>query len=838
MFITLPPDVHLFRLRRSTLYLLAVCDWIMENQTYIRPLSQLGMTDVPLVGGKNASLGEMICNLEKHGIRVPEGFALTVRAYWDYLYDNEIRQPLEKVLAELDEKEFSNLPEVSKQAKALINTGQIPDKIRTDVEIGYGTLVELHGYEVPVAVRSSATAEDSPGASFAGQQDSYLNIRGAEGVLQACKKCFASLFSERAIKYRVDQGFKHMEVGLSVGIQVMVRSDVGASGVLFTLDPDSGFENVIVINGVWGLGENLVQGRVDPDEFVLFKPNIGSDKKSIISRKCGKKQQTMILSDGLDHEPASTTANIPTPEDKQGSYVLSDEQARQLAEWGMQIEEHYGTAMDIEWALDGLTGALYIVQARPETIHANRPDPHIVYSYNITETSEVLSAGIALGNKIAAGKARILQSPAEADKLQKGEILVTDLTNPDWEPIMKKAAAIVTNKGGRTSHAAIVAREMGVVAVVGTGDATEKIGTGDSITVSCAEGKAGKVYSGILNWREQAIDTHKVPLPQTGVMLILSDPESAFQHSFLPNTGVGLMRMEFAINHRIGIHPMALLKPDELEDAAVRETIGRLTQNYSRPADYFIDRLSQSVATVAAAFYPREVIVRMSDFKSNEYANLLGGSQFEPKEENPMLGFRGASRYAHELYCDAFQLECEAMKVVRNEMGFTNVKLMIPFCRTVEEGEKVIGTMDSFGLKRGENDLEIYVMIEIPSNVLLAEQFAALFDGFSIGSNDLTQLTLGLDRDSSLVSDLFDENNPAVKRMISEVIRAAKRSGTKIGLCGQAPSDHIEFARFLVKEGIDSISFNADALIRGIANINEAEKNNVNNEQAVGNNDW
>ncbi|MEQ6120742.1 phosphoenolpyruvate synthase [Reichenbachiella sp. MALMAid0571] len=791
----------------------------MNTKAYTIPFNKVRLSDIALVGGKNASLGEMTQQLGKSGIRVPEGFAITSQAYWDLLDENNIRENLNKMLEKLDLQNFSNLAEISRSARQLVLSTKISPAIQDAIKRAYQKLVKNSKQPIEVAVRSSATAEDLPSASFAGQQETYLNISGEQALLEACQKCFASLFTERAIKYRTDHGFDHMKVALSVGVQRMVRSDKGCSGVAFTLEPETGFKDVIVIDGIWGLGENIVQGIVDPDEFIVFKPSLKKQKRSIISKKTGKKHLTMVYASEKD---GSSIVNLDTSVERQKQLVLGDEEVTELAKWCQLIEDHYKTPMDIEWAKDGLTNELYIVQARPETVHTIK-DPHIIYSYHLKEKGKVLTKGVGLGNKIAFGKARILNDPSEADKLQSGDVLVTDITNPDWDPIMKKVAAIVTNKGGRTSHAAIVARELGVVAVVGTGNATTAIQDGQIATVSCAEGKEGIIYDGKLNWEEHTIDTRKVKLPKTEAMFILADPGKAFQYSFLPNNGIGLMRMEFVINNIIRVHPMALVHFDKVEDKADRKKIEELTEGYENKEHYFIDQLSQAVATAAAAFYPKDVIVRMSDFKSNEYANLIGGRPFEPEEENPMIGLRGASRYYSPLYKEGFRLECEAMKIVQDEMGLTNVKLMIPFCRTVEEGKKVVDLMAQYGLARGENGLEIYTMIEIPSNVLLAEKFAEVFDGFSIGSNDLTQLTLGLDRDSGLVSGLFDENNEAVKQLISGVIRSAKKTGTKIGLCGQAPSDFPEFASFLVEEGIDSISFNPDAMIKGINNIQVAE---------------
>lgn len=648
----------------------------MKTKAYTIPFNQIRLDDIALVGGKNASLGEMIQQLGEKGIRVPEGFAITSQAYWNLLDENAIRVELTKILEKLDTEKFTNLTVVSRNARQLILSANMPTAIAEDIKKAYNELSPDEPIEV--AVRSSATAEDLPSASFAGQQETYLNISGEKALLEACHKCFASLFTDRAIKYRIDHGFDHMKVALSVGVQLMVRSDKGCSGVAFTLEPETGFKDVIVINGIWGLGENIVQGVVDPDEFVVFKPSLQKQKKSILSKKKGKKHLTMVYATEKNGSP---TINLDTSVEKQNQFVLSDEEVTELAKWCQLIEDHYRSPMDIEWAKDGLTNELYIVQARPETVHTIR-DPYILYSYHLKEKGKVLTKGVGLGSKIAFGKARLLNDPREADKLQFDDVLVTDITNPDWDPIMKKVAAIVTNKGGRTSHAAIVARELGVVAVVGTGNATEAIRDGDIITVSCAEGREGVIYEGRLNWEEEIIDTQKIPLPDTEVMFILADPDRAFQYSFLPNNGIGLMRMEFVINNHIRVHPMALVHFDQVEDEEAKNKIKELTEGYESKEQYFIDQLSQAVATTAAAFYPKDVIVRMSDFKSNEYANLIGGRQFEPEEENPMLGLRGASRYYSPLYQEGFRLECEAMRIVRDEMGLTNVKLMIPFCRT------------------------------------------------------------------------------------------------------------------------------------------------------------
>ncbi|MBX2893630.1 MAG: phosphoenolpyruvate synthase [Saprospiraceae bacterium] len=787
----------------------------------IKHFSEISIRELALVGGKNASLGEMFCQLVPKGIMVPDGFAVTAEAYRLFLEEHKLRKPLSDLLAQLDKAHLSNLEFIGTQARDLILKAALPKAVEAAIKEAYQQLRQREGADISVAVRSSATAEDLPTASFAGRLDSFLNISGEQGLVDAVHRCFASLFTDRAIKYREDQGFGNIDVAISVGVQTMVRSDLASSGVAFTLDPDTGFDKVVVIDSVYGLGENIVQGRSTPDEFLLFKPHIGTHFNPIIQKKLGGKEWTMIYSKSAN--AASTVENKSTPDNKRDVFSISDADVAMLGKWCVQIEQHYGRPMDIEWAKDGATGKLYIVQARPETVHAGKSKQAVVRAYKIKTKGQKLAEGIALGEKIAFGRARLLRSPQEANLLQDGEVLVTDITNPDWDPILKRAAAIVTNKGGRTSHAAIVARELGTTAIVGCGNATDKIHDGDLITVSCAEGKTGFIYAGKADWEVEEKDISNLQMPKTAPMLILGDPSLAFQQSFLPNRGVGLLRMEFLITHHIKVHPLALTRFEQVANPGIKEGIAHLTRHYRDKKDYFVDKLAQGVATIAAAFHPHDVIVRMSDFKSNEYANLVGGQQFEPLEENPMLGFRGASRYYSPLYKDGFALECKAMKRVREEMGFDNVKLMVPFCRTVEEGKQVIETMKEFGLEQGQNGLETYVMVEIPSNVLMAEEFAEVFDGFSIGSNDLTQLTLGLDRDSALVSNLFSEKNAAVMRLIASAIRTARRKGIKIGLCGQAPSDMPEFAQFLVNEGIDSISFNADALLKGIENMNAAE---------------
>ena len=785
---------------------------------YILQYSNIVATDIGKVGGKNASLGEMIRHLSPKGINIPDGFATTADAFWHFLNYNELAEPLKKLMATLDTGTYANLKQTGARARALLMTAQFPEDLSQEILHAYHAL--FNGGAAEVAVRSSATAEDLPEASFAGQHESYLNVKGDDMLIPAVQQCFASLYTDRAIKYRVDNGFDHSKIALSAGIQKMVRADEGCSGVGFTLEPESGFRNIIHIAGVWGLGENIVQGTVTPDEFLVFKPTLTAGKNAIIQKAIGEKSLMMVYT-GND---GNGTTNVATPAALREKFVLTDDEVTQLAKWAQLIEAHYQKPMDFEWAKDGSNNEIYIVQARPETVHS-RADDLEIHEYKLNDRSKILATGEAIGSKIVSGIARIIQSPKDTSALKEGEIVVTELTSPDWDPILKKAAAIVTDKGGRTSHASIIAREIGVPAIVGTGNATTKIKDGDRITVSCAEGKTGNVYEGPLNWKETTFTAGKLQMPKgTQPMLIAGDPEKAFKLSFYPNSGVGLMRLEFIINDTVKVHPMALVKFDEIKDEAVKAEIEQLVRHYPNREQYFIDKLSQGVATIAAAFYPKDVIVRMSDFKSNEYANLLGGKDFEPVEENPMIGFRGASRYYNPLYKEGFRLECEAMKMVRNEMGLINVKLMIPFCRTVEEGKKVINVLREYGLTQGVNGLEVYVMAEIPSNVIQAEDFAKVFDGFSIGSNDLTQLTLGIDRDSAIIADLFSEQNKSAKTMIAMVIAKAKQTRTKIGLCGQAPSDYPEFARFLVEQGIDSISFNPDALLKGIENICAAEK--------------
>ena len=802
----------------------------MNKVNHILNFDEIGIEDISTVGGKNASLGEMFQKLSAQGINVPDGFAITSSAYWELLNQRDAKEKLSSILDELDTNNFSNLAEVGLKARTLISQLEIPKEVTNSIVVAFRVLCDKYAGEIQVAVRSSATAEDLPNASFAGQQESYLNIRNENELVQACLNCYASLFTNRAIKYRNDNGFDHMSVALSIGVQKMVRSDKACAGVCFTIDPETGFEDAIHISGSWGLGENVVKGEVNPDEYIVFKPSLRDGKKAILSKNLGDKSKTMIYN---PDKKGVNTLNLDTHVDKREQFVLNDREIETIARWSLQIEEHYACAIDVEWAKDGLSNELFIVQARPETVHSNKASSYAFHEYKLKSTSKILTTGNNVGSSIASGKARILKSPSQIDLLKEGEVLVTEITNPDWDPILKKASAIVTNKGGRTSHAAIVARESGVVAVVGTVNATEVIKDGQEITISCIDGKKGIIYDGQLEWDEKLLDIREIKIPKTEVMFILADPDQAFKLSFLPNNGVGLMRLEFVISNTIQVHPMALLGFDNLKDLDAKNKIEQLTRHYVDKSEYFIDQLAQGVATIAAAFYPKDVIVRMSDFKSNEYANLIGGREFEPHEENPMLGWRGASRYYSEAYKEGFKLECEAMRRVRDDMGLTNVKLMIPFCRTLEEGEKVVKLMADYGLKRGKNKLEIYVMIEIPNNVVLAEEFAKIFDGFSIGSNDLTQLTLGIGRDSELLSDLFDVKDKGVMKMISNVIHSAHKTNTKIGLCGQAPSDFPEFAQFLVNEGINSISFSPDALLKGIENIGIAEEKLIQDKRFV-----
>ena len=786
---------------------------------YILLFKEISLKDIASVGGKNASLGELNQTLSQAGILVPEGFALTAAAYRAFLQYNGLEPKLRAQLQMLDTIGMDNLPAIGSACRALIKESIFPPTIEDALLPALKVLLDSES-TAPVAVRSSATAEDLPDASFAGQHDSFLNIRGIKAIVEAVHHCYVSLFNDRAIKYRVDNGFDHLSVQLSVGIQRMVRSDKGAAGVAFTIDPENGHQQLIYLTGAWGLGEAVVQGVVNPDEYYFFKPALKEGRRPMIYHRAGAKEHMMIFGEGAGG--AAPVTLVPTPDNLRGQLTLNTEEALQLARWCALIETHYGRAMDIEWAKDGINGKLYILQARPETA-MRKTVTTTLRTYVVHTDSPPICSGKAVGKSVVSGRVCIVNSLADSGKVQVGDIIVADSTNPDWNALLRKAVSIVTNKGGRTSHASIVARELGIPAVVGTLDATSKLKDGDVITVSCAAGDSGYVYAGKIDWEEQETNLDDKTLTRTKPMFILADPDKALALSRYPNEGVGLLRMEFIISNQIQVHPMALVQYDLLPESADKKLIAGLCVGYSDKRRYFVDKLSESIALVAAAFYPKDVIIRMSDFKTNEYAQLIGGKYFEPEEENPMLGFRGASRYYNPRYKDAFGLECAAVKVVREDMKLTNVKVMIPFCRTVAEGKKVLEVMQSFGLEKGKDGLEVYVMAEIPSNVILADQFADIFDGFSIGSNDLTQLTLGLDRDSAIVSDLFDENDEAVKQLLAQVIRVAKSKGRRIGLCGQAPSDFPDFSKFLVEQGIDSISFNADALVRGIENIRQAE---------------
>lgn len=797
----------------------------MTDRPFVRWFNELSLADVPLVGGKNASLGELYRELSPKGIRVPNGFAITADAYRHFLAENRLGGTIQAALAGLDTRNFAQLADRGRTIREAILAAPIPDDLHREIASAYAKLSEEAKEELDVAVRSSATAEDLPGASFAGQQESFLNIRGERGLLDAVRQCMASLFTDRAISYRVDKGFAHESVALSVGVQRMVRSDLGAAGVLFTIDTESGFPDVVLINSAFGLGENVVKGRVDPDEFLVFKPTLAKGFRPIVKRSVGAKQEKLIYA----RKTGATTRGVPTPPEERGRLSINDDDVLTLSKWGCQIEEHYSkkagqpTPMDIEWAKDGLTGELFILQARPETVHAAARKASLDV-FRLKSKGRVLVTGRSVGTKIGAGPVRVVRDSNVLTSFQSGEVLVADMTDPDWEPTMKMAAAIVTNRGGRTCHAAIVSRELGVPCVVGTGKATESLRDGQPVTVSCAGGEVGEVYEGLVPFDRQTIDLAEMPRPKTKVMVNVGDPDRAFGIAALPNDGVGLARIEFIISSAIRVHPMALVQFDKVPAGPARDEIAVLTRHYAHPADYFVDKLAEGVGRIAAAFYPKDVIVRLSDFKTNEYAGLLGGAGFEPDEENPMIGFRGASRYYDDRYKAGFLLECRAMRRVREEMGLTNVKLMVPFCRTVEEGRRVLDVMAEASLKRGENGLEVYVMCEIPSNVILTEDFAKVFDGFSIGSNDLTQLTLGLDRDSNVVAHLFDERNPAVKHLIEDVIHRARACGRKVGICGQAPSDYPEFARFLVACGIDSISLNPDTVLRTTQDIVATER--------------
>ncbi len=797
----------------------------METLRYVRFFDDIRAEDVALVGGKNAALGEMYRELSSHGILVPNGFAVTTDAYQKSLDEAGAWKELRAALEGLDPASVRDLEKRGRRAREIVLSAPLPRDVEAEIRAAYRRLEQEYGDEVAVAVRSSATAEDLPNASFAGQQETYLNVAGEAAVLDAVRRCFASLFTDRAIHYRIDQGFDHFKVRLSAGVMKMVRSDLACAGVLFTLDTESGFRDVVLVTGAYGLGENVVQGAVAPDEFYVHKPTFKAGFRAVLRRLLGSKKMKMVYATGGAKE---TTRNVPTPREDRTRFCLRDEDVLTLAGYGIQIEEHFSAKarrpvpMDVEWAKDGLDGKLYIVQARPETA-ASRKNFSVIEEYRLSERAPVLLTGRAVGTKIGSGTARVITSAARLRDFRPGEVLVSDTTTPDWEPVMKQAAAIVTSRGGRTCHAAIVARELGIPAVVGASGAMERLAHEPKVTVSCAEGDRGVVYPGALPFEIHREDVSGLERPRTRVMVNVGNPDVAFKTSFIPNDGVGLARIEFIIAEHVKAHPMALLHPERV-DAASRPALSELTRGYERPSDYFIEKLSEGVGTIAAAFYPKPVVVRLSDFKSNEYASLLGGRAFETEEANPMIGFRGASRYAHPAYAEGFALECAAMKRVRGEMGFGNVRIMIPFCRRVEEGERVLRAMAEHGLSRGRDDLEIYVMCEIPNNVLLIDEFAQLFDGFSIGSNDLTQLTLGVDRDSELVSFDFDERDRGVLEMLRLAVEGAKRNHRHVGICGQAPSDYPEIAEYLVKLGIDSISLNADTVIATTRRILELEK--------------
>ncbi|MDD2746025.1 MAG: phosphoenolpyruvate synthase [Acidithiobacillus ferrooxidans] len=793
---------------------------------YIRFFKDIRIEDVPLVGGKNASLGEMYRELSPQGVKVPNGFAITSEAY-RYLLDQAGAWPaLHDALDGLDPTNVTDLARRGARAREIVYGAPLPADLQAEVLAGYAELRKEYGEALSVAVRSSATAEDLPTASFAGQQDTYLNISGEAALLDACRRCFASLFTDRAIHYRIDQGFDHFKVALSIGIMKMVRSDKATSGVMFSLDTETGFRDVVFITASWGLGENVVQGAVDPDEFYVFKPAFLRGKKAVLRRVLGSKKIKMIYTEG---DTRHSTRNIATHRREQDTFCLSDADVLTLADYAIKVEQHYSRKMqesrpmDMEWAKDGIDGQLYMVQARPETV-ASQKKGQVLEEYILDGQGPALIQGRAIGGKIASGPVRIIRDVKHLADFRPGEILVADITTPDWEPIMKEAAAIITNRGGRTCHAAIIARELGIPAVVGTDHATTTLKDGDSVTVSCAGGDVGSVYAGALPFTVRHTDLATLPRPQTQIMINLGNPEIAFQTCMLPNDGVGLARMEFIISSAIKAHPMALLHPEKVEDAHERTALAALTQGYAQPADFFVERLSEGIGTIAAAFYPKPVVVRMSDFKTNEYAALLGGRWFEPEEDNPMLGFRGASRYAHPAYTEGFRLECLAMKRVREEMGLDNVILMLPFVRRVKEADDVLAKMAEFGLRRGESGLQVYAMCEIPNNIILIDQFAQRFDGFSIGSNDLTQLTLGVDRDSAIVAFDYDERDDGVKEMIRLAVEGCARNGIHSGLCGQAPSDYPEMAEFLVQIGIQSMSLNPDTVLATTLHVLDVEK--------------
>ncbi len=795
------------------------------EKVFIKWFEELKIEDVPLVGGKNASLGEMIRNLGEKGVNVPGGFAITAYAYKYMIEKAGVDVKIKEILSDLDTHNVNNLAERGKKIRQLIKNTPIPPELEEEIRNYYREMEQRYGKNVDVAVRSSATAEDLPDASFAGQQETFLNVRGEQDLLEKVRDCFASLFTNRAISYRTDKGFDHFSVYLSVGVQKMVRSDLASSGVMFTIDTESGFLNAAYITGAYGLGENVVQGTVNPDQFYVFKPTLKNGFKPILEKKLGSKDKRLVYSE-------KGTVQKEVDQQERQKFVIDDDELIILAKWASIIEEHYQKPMDIEWAKDGLTGDLYIVQARPETVHSQK-DVASLLTYVLEEKGKILIEGEAVGSKIGQGEVNVIQTAKDISKFKKGRVLVTDMTDPDWEPIMKIASAIVTNRGGRTCHAAIISRELGIPCVIGTGKGTSEIPANSNVTVDCSEG-VGRIYEGLLKFKVNELKLDSLPKTRTQIMMNVGVPEKAFQQGQIPNDGVGLAREEFIINSYIGVHPLALLDYEKLKEKASKDSkiadvikkIDEKTIGYENKVEFFVDNLARGIAKIAAGFHPNDVIVRLSDFKTNEYANLVGGFLYEPEEHNPMIGWRGASRYYDEKFKPAFSLECKAIKKARDEMGLTNIKPMIPFCRTPEEGRKVIEIMNEYGLKQGENGLEVYVMCEIPSNVVVADQFSDIFDGFSIGSNDLTQLTLGLDRDSDLISHIFDERNDAVKRLVKQVIDCAHshEPRRKVGICGQAPSDFPEFAEFLVECGIDSISLNPDTVVKTRLTIAEAEK--------------
>lgn len=805
----------------------------MNTPVYIRWFAELGVEDVDLVGGKNASLGEMYQNLTTEGVRVPNGFAVTADAYRYVLEHNHAWEALHQALDGLDPDDVSDLQTRGRKAREIVYSCDLPADLQAEILQGFQQLKAEYGDNISLAVRSSATAEDSPEASFAGQNDSYLHIMSEEALLDAYKRCLASNFTDRSIHYKYDNGFDYYKVYLSVVIMKMVRSDIGSSGVMFSLDTETGFKDVVFINAAYGLGENVVQGTIGPDTFYVHKPTFLEGHRQVLKRRVGAKEKRMIFSDTLNTDNISVEyiQNVDTTEAERRQFSITDDDVMILADYAIKVENHYSRQagyhkpMDMEWAKDGIDGQIYMVQARPETVSSQKKGS-ILEIYHLKETKEsahILLQGMAVGTKIGVGRVRVIDDVSKLSDFQPGEVLVSDTTTPDWEPVMKTAAAIVTNRGGRTCHAAIVSRELGIPAIVGTDTATEILTTGQEVTVSCAEGEIGRVYDGVLDFEIQQTDLSQLAHPKTQIMMNLGNPDMAFSLASLPTDGIGLARMEFIINEYLKAHPMALLHPDKV-DEETRQKINKLAVAYSDPVDFFIKTLSEGVATIAASVYPKPCVVRMSDFKSNEYASLLGGQFFEPEEDNPMIGFRGASRYTHPAYAEGFELECAAMKRVRDDMGFSNVKLMIPFCRRVNEGEKVLAAMAENGLKQGENGLEIYVMCEIPNNVIQMDAFAELFDGFSIGSNDLTQLTLGVDRDSEIVAFDFDERDAGVKTMIRLAVDGARRNGKHSGLCGQAPSDYPDMAEFLVRAGIDSISLNPDTVLQTTQHVLAVEQ--------------